>query len=67
VNDFPYSPDVVRYVFKNAAGATVRQFRTNDRAFYLRTLEHDRRIHGDLTVHSEPSESPMQPDFGRPS
>lgn len=52
---------VIRYVFKTTDGRTVRQFRTNDESFFLRTYARDKSIHGELVVWSELSSSPMHP------
>jgi hypothetical protein len=58
---------IYRYTVKDGFGATVRQFRTNDADFALRTVMHDSLVHGGVVITREESESPMQPDFGRKS
>lgn len=56
---------VYRYTVKDAYGATVRQFRTNDSDFALRTVMHDSMVHGGVVITREESESPMHVNLGR--
>lgn len=53
---------VYRFQFRTSAGVTVRQFRTNDLEFALRTYDRDCTAHGEmLRVDKRISSSPMHP------